>query len=441
MKNKYYFTISCFWAITIFICPKVLGLKVIEKSDQPQVDYIITIDSRKGEMAGSYYDVSINLERCNKLGDSAKLIDAFSFLITYDKRLMRINEVNPGALLEDLEIDNLFFYLTDGLHNGDTLVMARIECKLKDKIYFCDSSSTSNIVNELIKLNIRVSSDLNTMCKFIPIRFYWVGCDDNILIDYTNNQKYYGAFVYNRIMEEFQNGYYARTVDITNFGKFDFSGPKTECYELSSESRINDSVGTILFKSGGIHIHNAPCWNNPPGDIDTKGRPNEIGDISTFIDYLLYDSVAFKYFPMAQYAGTEVNNDKDTATVADLVFLIRLYNEDHLWPWELIHVGVANFAVKDNIVGLADSLEVGAALFIFKGEIVPKLSENVSHMTLIFSNKDGETRALVYSLDNNKYLTYGDILVLEEDFELKSVDAGNINGGMLQPIINIAPNK
>ncbi|MCP4704192.1 MAG: hypothetical protein GY865_06280, partial [candidate division Zixibacteria bacterium] len=42
---------------------------------------------------------------------------------------------------------------------------------------------------------------------------------------------------------------------------------------------------------------------------------------------------------------------------------------------------------------------------------------------------------LVYSIDNDKYLTAGNILVLDKDTKLKSVDASDINGGMLQSII------
>ncbi|MCP4704619.1 MAG: hypothetical protein GY865_08410, partial [candidate division Zixibacteria bacterium] len=423
MIKKKLYILSITVLVSVFVNSMVFGLQVIENTEQPLVNYIVTIESRVGRMMGGRYDISINLEKNNFAGGTALPIDRFNFLIAYNKNAMRINSIEPGELLANSKVDYLTYYLEGVSPKDSSLTLARIECKLNNNIGFNFNTSTPNIIGELIKLNFQISSDLNYICQFSPIRFYWLGCNDNLLINKINNQQYYGTYVYDRIFEKFQNGDYAQTVDITDYNKFEFSGPKNECF--FNDSNIN-TFGSTLYKNGGIHFDRTCCFEISSGDIDLQGRPNEIEDINLFIDYLLTDTSVFNIHPIGQYMMTEINNDFDTGTVADLVFLIRLYNKNHKWPWELNHTGHANFVLKNNIVSLDDSTKIGATLFVFTNEVKPELAENASHMTLTYSHRDGETRALVYSIDNDKYLTAGNILVLDKDTKLKSVDASDI---------------
>jgi hypothetical protein len=186
-------------------------------------------------------------------------------------------------------------------------------------------------------------------------------------------------------------------------------------------------LGAIIFRNGGVDIICADDID-ARGDVNLNGIVYEIADAVVFTNYFIYGLDAFTVNIEGQTAATDANADGLVLSVADLVYLIRVVVGDAQPYDKPVDAPYAEFTTTGRTVSVETVGEVGAALFVFDGEVTPTLADNANHMEIKYGVADGMTRVLVYSTEANAYITSGDILNLSGNGELVSIEAADYNG-------------
>ncbi len=215
---------------------------------------------------------------------------------------------------------------------------------------------------------------------------------------------------------------------------FGYGGPAENCYDTVFTRVIYPRIiplGAIIFRNGGIDI---ACSNelDARGDINLNGIANEIGDAVVFTNYFIAGLAAFTINEEGQIQATEVNGDGIVLSVADLVYLIRSIVGD-VQPLPKVAPGVkADFYSDGSVVRVKTPVDIGAALFVFEGEVYPTLGTAASGMEVKFGHVNGTTRALVYSMERGRAITSGDVLTLTGQGTLVRVEAATYEGAVLE---------
>jgi VWFA-related protein len=358
------------------------------------------------------------------LNGSGKPIGGFDFLISYDNSALNPGIVMIGALLEDCGWE-YFTYRFGAFGNcgnacpsGMLRIVAMAETNngaYHPSCYLDDRAGT------LASIDFLVSNDRTFECQYVPIRFYWFDCGDNAVASKFGDTTFVSRGVYDFTYNEITDynyelpGYYGAP-DICLVG----GGPDKPA-----------PIRCVDFVDGGIDIVCADSID-ARGDINLNGIPYEIGDAVVLTNYFIAGLNAFTVNVEGQIAASEVNGDGVILSVADLVYLIRVIIGD-VAPLAKPGPGIyAKFHSDGNKVRVETNTSIGAALFIFDGEITPTLSENCREMELKYGQADGMTRVLVYSMKKGMAISTGDILQIEGAGKLVSIDASDYNGAVLK---------
>jgi len=180
------------------------------------------------------------------------------------------------------------------------------------------------------------------------------------------------------------------------------------------------------------------------GDINVNGFAYEIGDAVLFASYFISGIGVFSGDPDTrerQINATDINADGLPLSVADLVYLLRILSGDQapLGGPKLAPIANAVEAIYNGTkVSTKGEVDLGAALFVFKGEATKV--DNLSGLTLQWGKSNGETRVLVHG----KFQEAGDKISsgISELFkiygvgELSKVEAAGYYGAPID--VNIA---
>lgn len=384
--------------------------------------FTVSIEKVHNQLQGHYASASIYLD--SNFTDPGELLGGFDFLIAYDASALAFQGALPGALIDN----GAFEYFTyrmgpfgncgSGCPSGLLRVVGMRE-------------SNNGVINpnhvhgpgELVILNFYVSNDRTFECQYAPIRFFWLDCGDNIIADESGNWSYLGIQVW-----DFEGGL------ITDPVYFGYNGPDTSCFDTvyTKDSTFkNAPLGSIIFRNGGIDIVCADSID-ARGDVNLNGIANEIGDAVVFTNYFIAGLGAFTINDEGQIAATEVNGDGIVLSVADLVYLIRVIVGD-VQPLPKLAPGtMAEFYSDGKVVRVKTPVDIGAALFVFEGEVYPTVGNASSSMEIKYAHVDGTTRALVYSMERGHAITNGEVLNLSGQGNLISVEAATYEGAILE---------
>ncbi len=168
---------------------------------------------------------------------------------------------------------------------------------------------------------------------------------------------------------------------------------------------------TLQKSSGSLRITPIPA---NVGDINLNGAVYEVGDAVLLAAYLTYGSGALSPDPLQrdmQLAAADINGDGHSATVGDLVYLIRVV-AGHASPISgstklapPAGAAVVDVLMSRDAISLSttSSTDIGGALFVFRhnglsvGE--PVNARDADGMTVTYSATNGTIRVLVYSHD------------------------------------------
>lgn len=366
-------------------------------------------------------------ETCDPIG-------GFDFLITYDASALTGMGAEAGEL-----IDTEFEYFTfrngpfGNCGNGCPTGQIRLVGLRETNDGIVNPAPPVTGPGELAKLKFLVVNDYNFSGQFVPIRFFWIDCGDNTLSDETGNWLYLG-------MEGMVFDFLGNPV--TDSIKYGFSGPDTSCYKTVYIGHVElqkAPLGAIIFRNGGVDI--IPVEEvDDRGDINLNGVKHEIADAVVFTNYFIKGLAAFTINEYGQSLATDVNADGIGLTVADLVYLIRVIVGDASpYPPKENPNAFATFSARGEIVGVEANADIGAALFVFDGHVTPSLAQDASHMELVYGYDGKMTRALVYSMEEGRAITSGEVLNLHGEATLVSVEAAEYRGATLKTITEVLP--
>jgi len=399
--------------------------------------FSITIEKVHGQLQGHYTGVSIYIDSAY-MPDvfCCDLLGGFDFLIAYDNSALTAISVEPGALIDNDKFE--YFTYRFGAHGncdgGCPSGMLRIVSMREENDGVVNPYHLTG-PGELAVMNFFVSGDYNLEGQYVPIQFYWFDCGDNTLSDESGNWLYLALEVLNH--EGLDN-----TDPLEIFG---YSGPEAYCYDTvytSSQTFKNAPIGAIVFRNGGVDIIPVTLIDDR-GDINLNGIPNEIADAVVFTNYFIYGPSAFTINFEGQKAATEVNGDGIALTVADLVYLVRVIVGDAL-PLPAVKVNpdaLAEFATQGSTISVETNADIGAALLVFNGIVTPTLATDASHMDMVYNQEGNSTRVLIFSLDLGDAVTTGNLLYIDGEASLVSVEAAEYRGATLKVDYKVLPTE
>jgi hypothetical protein len=264
----------------------------------------------------------------------------------------------------------------------------------------------------------------------VPVYWYWLDCVHNAISDWTGNDLYLASTVWGINWVNPSDPYYQLipqdgTIDPDDF----FFGPWDYCFDNPFPDKPTP-IADIDFFNGGVDI---ACADEIDlrGDLNLNGLANEIADAVLYTNYFIQGPPVFIINMQGQIAASDVNNDGRVLTVGDLVYLIRILTGDAV-PFEKLSpfASEATVRVAGDVVSVDAGVDIGAALFVFKGEgEVSLLAEN---MEMVSDVVDGETRALVWSRTTESIEAgLNDVLQVNGDISLTEVEASDYYGNMV----------
>ena len=287
----------------------------------------------------------------------------------------------------------------------------------------------------LFTLDFMVSSDYTLECQFVPISFYWMDCQDNsIAMRYRSAPALEILQAISSVVHGFMGTGY---IDITDmfFGWPTYTGAQEECYcvqdggTMNPENSLKCPQPFIEFFNGGIKII---CSDeiDARGDINLNGVRWEIADAVVLTNYFIYGLSAFTISVEGQKAASDVNADGIPLSVADLVYLIRIIVGDVL-PIDRLspYAAEATFGHVGDVV--TTDVELGAALFVFEGNVEVALADGAAHMQVKSDYADGYTRSLVYSYDKGATFSGN---ILNTQGQMVSVEAVDYYGSTYKTV-------
>jgi len=212
----------------------------------------------------------------------------------------------------------------------------------------------------------------------------------------------------------------------------------------STDNTLSDQAGNLIYqedinyRNGAVNILRTDLLL---GDINLNGIPFEIGDAVRFANFIS-DPITYP-FNSQQYANSDVNQDGIPATIADLVYLIRVIVEGPSAAGKISPVEEEpEVKIKRVANGFTYSTysrnNLGGALFVFKHhpERVAQVqfSQTLDGMDIYCKDQEGVLRILIFS-QKGKVIAGGENLwftVQTESEELNleqaefSSDLGNL---------------
>lgn len=319
--------------------------------------YDVAIEKRARALQGYYSSVNINLR------SGRDRLDGFTFLLAYDTTQLRFKLAEPGALLNewgwtDFAVDS-FAVRRDGA--TDNLAFLRLSAS-------AGSASVSNAAGEspgdLVKLVFFINDDPRLACRLLPIRFFWLACDDNVIFTGPDRTPHHARSIIDSKIP------WADMYDLPGdcFLDIEQIPPVPEpCRDLGSDSIKQ----TVDFINGGIDI---TCAENSHilGDLDLNGIPGQLSDLSALAGLLIYG----RFCPYASDSILTVCEEvppspvnPDGISLSSLVFLNRNTVGDwqkNLEPGNDSTVIAARLSRDSLTLTTLSSTRVGAMMLTFE---------------------------------------------------------------------------
>jgi VWFA-related protein len=358
------------------------------------------------------------------LNGSGKPLGGFDFLIAYDNSALIPGSAIKGSLLEDCAWE-YFTYRFGAYGNcgsacpsGLIRIVSLAETNNGGYHPDCYLDGKSGV---MASIDFLISNDRNFDCQFIPLYFYWMDCGDNAISSKLGDTTWVSREVFD---------YLGNPITDFNYALPGYYGAPDTCL-IGGGIGKPAPIRCIDFVNGGVNIICADSIDLR-GDINLNGIPNEIGDAVVLTNYFIYGLDAFTINAEGQIAASEVNGDGTVLSVADLVYLIRVIIGDAQAVPKPAPGAFAKFTSDGKSVKVETNVLIGAALFVFDGQVQLSLTDDCADMELKYDYRNGSTRALVYGMQKGSGIISGEILKIVGDGRLVSVDASDYNGAVLK---------
>lgn len=186
-----------------------------------------------------------------------------------------------------------------------------------------------------------------------------------------------------------------------------FNIPVNFKFNDSTDNTLSDASGNLIYQSDITYRNgfvNILRTNLLLGDINLNGIAFDIGDAVRFANFFI-DPVTYP-FNSQQYANSDVNQDGIPATIADLVFLIRIIVEGPSAAGKIFAVNEeVEFRIQKQGSGFNfytnTKNNLGGALFVIEhdpnSDFSIQFSEALASMDKLYQDEEGVLRVLIYS--------------------------------------------
>jgi hypothetical protein len=356
----------------------------------------IAIEKVHDVLQGHYVDVNVCLNRFTDI------MAGFDFLIGYDASALAFTEAQIGDYLMECGWEYFTYRYSWNGNCGNACPTGLVRliglAETNNGPYHPDweclqdaypTEGCHDCKNTIAALTFFVSNDRTLECMYLPIRFYWVDCNDNSLSSASGDSLYVSDHVY-----EFEG------TDITDPMTIlpGYNGiPDDPCMEGDKVYPIR----LVDFCNGGIDVVCADSIDKR-GDINLNGIPYEISDAVMFGNYFIsgLPALAPGHWE-GSIAASDINADGIPLSVADLVYLVRVIIGDaQPYPKPVPNTPVT-ISCQDGLVRYDSPVDIGAALLIFRveGEIgIPQLGSGAVGMDMKYAQNGDQLRLLVFNI-------------------------------------------
>ncbi len=420
--------------ITAFICLSILlfgcdaeRIPFNTPGTGSQAPFEVTVSLVHEQMQGFYAQISIS-------SDSARgRLSAYNLFLSYDPKALTLVGPDPGDLLlaEGWELFDYQVYSGSQIDSSDLNFVHLYAIKDVPNVERQPNDSIPPS-NELATLKFYVTNNRYYECSYQPIRFYWRNCNDNVLSLLNSDTVAFVGNVYDTLL----NVPVADTIDIDGW-----QGPSEDCH-----TALYDVAAPMIdFINGGIHVM---CIDiiDAYGDINVNGVQYEIADAVMFINYFVQGTAAFGSHVDASTVASDVNEDGNTLTVADLVYLIRIIGGDAL-PYPpiqdtaLVTVTTTYRAHKVTVSTESDSA-IGAIYLVFDATNAtgpPSLEPGADGMDLHYDTADGMMKVIIFNI-GEAAIDPGTSVILtipaSDDLPVMYAEAATYSGMPMEATVN-----
>jgi hypothetical protein len=307
LRKSIYYQIS----ILVFTVVTFTGLFSVYAQDSSTDILSISISRVHDQLQGHWGEITISIDSGSAMLNK---IDSFEFLVGFDNNALTAVKVLPGSLIDSGEFEYFFSEIVYPEDCDSTCPSAFIRISGKRDIdNGVENKYKISRPGELIKLKYLFTNNYNYQCHYVPVRFCWLNCDDNSILDKS------GRPICSKT-EAFDYCDYK----IAENNNLKYIRPPTGCNDAAAKQNAR-----LVFRNGFVKDI---CMDiDDRGDVNLNGIPNEMADIEMFIDYLLNGASTLKVNYEGQISATETNGDGIKATIRDLVYIIRDYEHriDH----------------------------------------------------------------------------------------------------------------
>ncbi|MEW6051168.1 MAG: T9SS type A sorting domain-containing protein [Candidatus Zixiibacteriota bacterium] len=307
---RVYVTVTDGWGASGFVLHfRVLGVP----------PYAIRIDKTHNVIQGQYTNVAVKLDR------AFCPLSGFNMLVAYDNSALAFQSAQLGQAFSPTGCGWEYFTYrygadgncTGGCPSGLVRVVAMAETNNGPNHPSC--FLPESVPATLFSLNFLVSNDRTLECQFLPVRFFWLACEDNMLASDDGQLLFISSS-----LADFDRP----DVDISDpsAGFPTYLGAQANC-ETAGGPSWPPVRRAIAFINGGLEVACADTIDDPEdprGDINFDGLKYHMADYILFRSYFLKGLSVFTINVNGQIAATDVNADGLILTLADLVWLYKV---------------------------------------------------------------------------------------------------------------------
>jgi len=390
----------------------------------------IQIEKTHGTYQGQHETVNIYQQ------GSGKEIGGFDFLVAYDATALNPQIVVPGGLFEACGWEYFTYRnAANGNCNGScpTGLLRIVGLGETNNGAYHPGCFLNDQIGSLAKIEFLVTNDRTFECMYVPIRFFWLDCNDNSISSREGDTLWISRSVYEFELSE-----------ITDYshGYPGYFGAHDDCL-IGGGVDKPAAIRCVDFTNGGVDIVCADSIDDR-GDINLNGVAYEIADAVLYTNYFVFGIGVLDINVAGQTAASDVNADGITLSVGDLVYLIRVVVGDAM-ALPKLDPNLSSeviFNLDNGTLSITDAdYRVGAIFLTIEGNVTPSLHADASNME-IRANFDGtDTRVLVYNMNGKDYLELGNVLDVGLNHKIKEIEVGAYNGLVLKSSVDNLPEK
>jgi len=319
---------------------------------------------------------------------------AFDFLLCYDCSVLNFLKAEKAEGIADWEYFT-YRYGAFGNNCGSGCPSCYIRViGIRDMNNGVTAPAGSEYVNGFLAyLTFYVTEDRSTLNLCPRIGFCSIDCGDNVISDASGNL----------LALAFPDQNDPAGFMITFGPDYDL--------EACLEGFKGENPTTFIYFDPGFICIRPP--DDDRGDINLNGIANEVADAVLFTNYFIYGPGEWQgdgYYENRVLAS-DINDDGIVATVADLVYLIRIITGDaqpfpnsgeyKVNPYASAMDVNTEMVNGQMVVTTNSTSDLGAGFMVFNYTGTIGVPTTESDMTVRYSAENGELRVLVYSMGGN----------------------------------------